>query len=498
MSQPVASGSEPDLVAAVRAGNDLAFEELYSRYRSRISSYILGIVRDQALAEDVAQEVFISALRRMRATQQPISFKPWIYEIAKNASLDELRRARRTREISVEIDGDPERLPFATTLGADAAVEGKQQLQDLRGAFRGLSDTHHRIIVLRELEGRSYKEIGEQMGLSKPVVESTLFRARRRLGEEYEELVSGRRCEQTQCLIAAGEERTWKSLGMRQRRQLARHLAHCQSCRRAAREAGIDERFFDDRGVVGKLAGLLPLPWLRSRRGRHTADAQSGSDVPKFSLLAPLQSVAPYFDQVPSAVDTGRAAVAAAALVIGGGSLVSGLGATSGAHNHPAAPPGTFESGAAGRALATSPLVLEHHPALVRQPASDSLGRPKGKLAPGHGASAQPAAPSSSSSVPLPSQHTPSLAGAVRTVTGKALQRPKLPSIRQTPVVSHKGLHLSGNAIAIPIDGSANVGSLQKQIPVLQPAPPSAKRFSSKPPSAGASSAGKSSQPPGG
>ena len=93
------------------------------------------------------------------------------------------------------------------TPGPDARRESKQQLDDLRGAFGGVSELHHRILVLREFEGLSYGEIGARLGMSRPVVESTLFRARRRLAEEYEELISGRRCERTRGLIDALENR---------------------------------------------------------------------------------------------------------------------------------------------------------------------------------------------------------------------------------------------------------------------------------------------------
>src|SRR6266576_2406580 len=139
--------TDSDLVAAVRRGDDRAFEELYARYHRRISSYIFGMVKDHARAEDLTQEVFMSALRRMRDTDRPIAFKPWVYEIAKNACIDQFRRARRTEEVS-------------------------------------------------------YGEIGERMGMSRPSVESTLFRARKRLSEEYDELVSGQRCDRVQNIIA--------------------------------------------------------------------------------------------------------------------------------------------------------------------------------------------------------------------------------------------------------------------------------------------------------
>ena len=229
--------TDHELVAAVRRGDDRAFEQLYSRYRTRIWSYVGGILRDADRAEDVSQEVFISVLRRLRDTERPIAFKPWIYQIARNACIDELRRARRTHEVPFDEEGESGSESddlFSITPGPDAAVENKQQLEDLRGAFRGVSELHHRILVLRELEGLSYGEIGTRLGMSRPVVESTLFRARRRLAEEYAELMSGRRCERTRALIDAWESHTLRRLGVRETRQLARHLSHCQPCRRHA------------------------------------------------------------------------------------------------------------------------------------------------------------------------------------------------------------------------------------------------------------------------
>src|SRR5581483_4533552 len=226
-----------DLVTAVRRGEDCAFEELFSRYRGRIRRYVSAILSDADRAEDITQEVFISALCRLRETERPIAFKPWIYQIAKNACIDELRRTRRNLEVPLELhrespDGEPDLL--SRDPGPDVMVESKQQLEDLRGAFRGVSELHNRILILRELEGLSYDEIGVRLGMSRPVVESTLFRARRRLAEEYAELISGRRCEQTRAQIDAWQGHALRRMGVRDRRQLTRHLAHCQPCRRHA------------------------------------------------------------------------------------------------------------------------------------------------------------------------------------------------------------------------------------------------------------------------
>src|SRR5215216_6157948 len=97
-----AERTDHQLVGAVRRGDDRAFEELYSRYQRRIAAYVFGMVKDHGRAEDITQEVFISALRRMRETERPIAFKPWVYEIAKNACIDQFRRSRRAEEVSFD------------------------------------------------------------------------------------------------------------------------------------------------------------------------------------------------------------------------------------------------------------------------------------------------------------------------------------------------------------------------------------------------------------
>jgi RNA polymerase sigma factor (sigma-70 family) len=228
VTRPTDQGTDDlDLVAGVRARDDRAFELLFLRYQPRIAAYVRGMVNDPGRAEDITQEVFISALRRMRETDREIAFKPWIYEIAKNACIDSFRRARYKDEISFDAQDalgadDVARLaqPGATP---DSIIEGKVALNNLCGAFGGLSQTHHEILVMREFEGLSYREISERLGMSRAAVESTLFRARRRLGEEYDELVSGQRCVRVQRIVDAGGA---SAAGLRDQRRLARHLSH--------------------------------------------------------------------------------------------------------------------------------------------------------------------------------------------------------------------------------------------------------------------------------
>ena len=316
-----AERTDHHLVSAVRSGDDRAFEELYTRYQRRIAAYVFGMVKDYGRAEDITQEVFVSALRRMRQTERPIAFKPWVYEIAKNACIDAYRRARRAEEVSYDADdrltpSDHVRL-VASGPEPDAAVDAKQDLDHLCGAFGGLSESHHEILVLRELEGLSYKDISERMGMTRPAVESTLFRARKRLGEEYDELASGARCLRIQAIIADGGPR----LGLRDRRKLARHVSHCQPCRRLAAQAGVAISVPARRRVAEKIAALLPLPaFLRPRRGGdEAAGAMGGSGGSAWITHAPA-----FADGMSSGWSKGVAGLAALVLAGAGATTFTG------------------------------------------------------------------------------------------------------------------------------------------------------------------------------
>lgn len=333
------------LVAALRRGDERAFEQLYVRYQRRIAAFVFGMVRDHGRAEDITQEVFLSALRRLRETDRPVAFRPWLYEIAKNACIDHFRRTRRGEEISYDAgEGEAGSAAGRVLTGGstpDVQVEGKLALDQLCGAFGGLSETHHQILVMRELEGLSYREIGERLGMSRPAVESTLFRARRRLSEEYEELVSGERCRRVQAIVAGAAT---AAPGARDQRRLAAHVSHCQPCRRQAHTAGIDVRTLTARGTSrARIAAFLPLPGFLRRR-------LEGGEVPGAGHSGTL---AQWSAQLGGSIDPGLASwmkAAAAATTV----AVVGVGAGEGTSrlvDRPAAvrPPAAHVHPAAGR-----------------------------------------------------------------------------------------------------------------------------------------------------
>ncbi|HYH58267.1 MAG TPA: sigma-70 family RNA polymerase sigma factor [Thermoleophilaceae bacterium] len=181
---------DAQLIAAVRRGNDHAFEQLYRRYSAAVGRFVGARVRDSGRAEDLVQEIFLSALRRLRATDTDIAFRPWIFEIAKNAAIDHYRRTKRAEEVSIHEHealrpADQLRLIGRPHTRPEVAILHKERFDQLCGAFAELSKNHHRVLVLRELEGLSYREIAQEMDMTRPAVESALFRARRRLAQEY-------------------------------------------------------------------------------------------------------------------------------------------------------------------------------------------------------------------------------------------------------------------------------------------------------------------------
>jgi RNA polymerase sigma factor (sigma-70 family) len=245
MSAPVqraAGGSleaaDDALVAAVREGDDEALGTLFARYHERVTAYTARIVGDREHAQEVVQETFIAALNGLRKGTGKIEFRPWIYRIARNAAIDHLRaRTRRGTHVDFDVVDAAGVEPAAiasASYGPEAMVESREAIEHLQGAFVGLTDIHHQLLVMRELEGLSYDKIGKRLGMTRAQVESSLFRARRRLEAEYEDLASGRRCDHVRESIAAQGS---QDLGVRDELRVKRHLSHCAPCRREASRA---------------------------------------------------------------------------------------------------------------------------------------------------------------------------------------------------------------------------------------------------------------------
>ena len=164
--------SDERLVDLVRAGSDPAFEAIVTRYRRPLLRYCSRILTEER-AEDAVQQTFVRAYGAMRKNSAALTLRPWLYRIAHNTALNALRdRGLRHEELTDQLDG-VER--------PDEALERAQGLREVVSAVQDLPERQRDAIVLRELEGRSYDEIAEELGVTDGAVRQLLNRARNTL-----------------------------------------------------------------------------------------------------------------------------------------------------------------------------------------------------------------------------------------------------------------------------------------------------------------------------
>jgi RNA polymerase sigma factor (sigma-70 family) len=152
---------------------DRSFERLYRRHRRDVYGAVLRDVRDPAEAEDVTQIAFLNAFRAIRRGEQPEKPRAWLVTIARNVVKRRYKaQALRPQEVAL----DPE-------LAADLADLEGPTVDEIAAAIRRLPPNQRAVILLREIQGRTYAEIAEELELSIPAVETLIFRARRSLSE---------------------------------------------------------------------------------------------------------------------------------------------------------------------------------------------------------------------------------------------------------------------------------------------------------------------------
>ncbi|HET7444376.1 MAG TPA: RNA polymerase sigma factor [Solirubrobacterales bacterium] len=162
--------TQPDrrLVALVREGYELAFEEIVRRYRAPLERFAAAIVGSHS--EDVTQDAFSKALLALRGSENEIELRPWLYRIVRNTALSDIRDSPPpTEELGETVAG-----------GASAAVEAerREEISDLTERLRALPETQRAAIVMRELEGLSHEEIAAALGLSGGAARQAIHRAR--------------------------------------------------------------------------------------------------------------------------------------------------------------------------------------------------------------------------------------------------------------------------------------------------------------------------------
>jgi RNA polymerase sigma-70 factor (ECF subfamily) len=195
--------SDVDLMLAAQLGDDEAFATLVQRHRSAVVNLAYRYVSNRADAEDLAQEVFIRVHRARDRYRPEAKFKTWLYRIAVNASLNEIRNRKNRPTFRAaglaDAGGDGEARGGEATFGArvaddrlpgpQEALELSEMQQQVRAAVDALPERQRMAIILNKFHGLSYEELAETMEMTIPGIKSLLVRARANVRERIEPYV---------------------------------------------------------------------------------------------------------------------------------------------------------------------------------------------------------------------------------------------------------------------------------------------------------------------
>lgn len=153
-------------------GDEKSLEILIGRYLKMIYSFVYKNVGSQAEAEDITQEVFVKVWKNIKKFDQKKSFKPWVYQIAKNTSIDFLRKRKIIPFSKFENEKGQNMLVDNMPATPDNLLENLSDKNVLAGAMQGLSEKEQKIINMRHRDGMSFKEIAEVLQESINTVKS--------------------------------------------------------------------------------------------------------------------------------------------------------------------------------------------------------------------------------------------------------------------------------------------------------------------------------------
>jgi RNA polymerase sigma factor (sigma-70 family) len=208
--------SDERLVTLTRRGNQAAYEALVARYQSRLLAFCRHMLGSKEDAEDVLQEVFAASYSALMSDDRTINVRPWFYRIARNRSLNHLRR-----KSAVGVDSMDVHLADHGTTTADR-VHQREEFRLLMGDVHDLAETQRTALLLREIDNLSYDQIAEAMDTTVSSVKSLLVRARVSLAEAAE--ARAMPCEECRSELAEVAE------GLRKLSPIARR--HCRECER--------------------------------------------------------------------------------------------------------------------------------------------------------------------------------------------------------------------------------------------------------------------------
>lgn len=245
------------LVAMVRAGNAGAFDTIVDRYQARLLGFCRQMIGSTEDAEDVLQEVFVNAYKAMMADNREINLRPWLYRIARNRSLNHLRKPKAVAQESMDM------VPMTPEAGTAEKVHNREEFRQLLQDVTKLPETQRAALLLREIDALSYEEIAEAMDTTVPSVKSLLVRARISLAEASQARMLT--CGEVRVELAEAAEGLAKASG-----PVRRHVRDCEECSAFRKQLRNDNK---------ALAAMMPIGLLAALKGTIAAKLGLGGSA---------------------------------------------------------------------------------------------------------------------------------------------------------------------------------------------------------------------------
>ena len=290
-------------MALFRAGHDDAFRVIHDRYRQRLFAYTRQMLPHRQDAEDALQDVFVRAYAGLRANHRELALRAWLYRVAHNRCIDELRRPSPPPPEVLELLRSPVHDPI------DEA-DRRESLRRLIADVRRLPEQQRSALLMRELGGMSYADMAGALGVTVPAVKSLLVRARLALGQALE-------ARDTACSDIREELIVSHDRGLRPNAMARRHMRDCAGCREFRHQLrGVSRRFaaiVPTLGPLGVLANMLGAGGAGSGAAGGAVAASAGTGAGTGSAVVGVGAM--------SAGATHVATLLAAAVVTTGGAV---------------------------------------------------------------------------------------------------------------------------------------------------------------------------------
>jgi RNA polymerase sigma factor (sigma-70 family) len=352
--------SDERLVALTRRGQHAAFEVLCSRYQSRLLSFCRHMLSSREDAEDVLQEVFAAAFNAVLADEREINVRPWLYRIARNRSLNHLRRAS-----AVGVDSMDVHFADHGMSTGDRAIR-RESFRELLSDVHDLPETQRTALLLREMDALSYEQIAQAMETTVPSVKSLLVRARISLAEAAE----ARRLSCAEVRFELGE--VAEGL-VKLSAPARRHVRTCDRCRSFKRQLKENNHALAAILPVGPLLILkkLVLAKLGSAGSAHVAGGAGATVGAGAAAAGGAGATGGIFTVGAGALATKAVAGLAAAAIVGAGAVAADQSSHRPRHHAAAA------TASVGATQVREPLVVAER----TQPVSTIVPRAKSAIA---------------------------------------------------------------------------------------------------------------------